>query len=184
MNNWNGKSNCYFLAESFGNKTTAIVINLQNEKYVDTKETYVYFNLSGSNFDNTTSTFEITANNSDTSTGKQQYLVIYKDHLLYFENGNDVDGTLIMTLLEAGSKQPFNISNSSLDTKNLQINIQYSSQALNVNFNSTMTYSYDPPTNWLLMGELVAVAILLMVMVCYASFKIESRDFDHYRRAN
>ena len=127
MNNWNGKANCYFLVEMYGNRTTAIVINLQNEKYVDTKETYLYFNLSGSTYDNITSTFQITANNSDSPTGKQQYLVIYKDHLLYYEDGKDVDGTLIMSLLQAGTKLPFNISNNTLDTKNLLINIQYSS---------------------------------------------------------
>jgi hypothetical protein len=108
--NHQGKSEVYIeLADQANPSSYRVLINFSDEKYLDTKEAYIVFNLTNTTYDNVTSSFYLNSTNSDSN--NLAFARYHQDHLMYWYVPDVIDLQVNMTLTDASSQKPYNITN-------------------------------------------------------------------------
>lgn len=108
--NRQGKSEVYIeFADQTTNSGYRILVNFCDEKYLDTKEAYIVFNLTNTTYDDASSSFYLNSTNSDPN--DLAFARYHQDHLIYWYVSDQIDLQVTMTLTDATTMKPFNISN-------------------------------------------------------------------------
>lgn len=108
--NRQGKSEVYIdVPDTSAPGSYRVLVNFCDQKYLDTKEAYVVFNLSSTAYDPLSSSFYMNATNNDTN--NLAFARFHQDHLIYWYIPDEIDLQVNMTLIDATTLKPFNISN-------------------------------------------------------------------------
>lgn len=108
--NRQGKSEVYIdVPDTSSPGNYRVLVNFCDQKYLDTKEAYIVFNLSSAKYDPISSSFYLNATNNDTN--DLAFARFHQDHLIYWYIPDVIDLQVNMTLIDATTLKPFNITN-------------------------------------------------------------------------
>ena len=106
--NRNGESTLYFVVDKLDTRITTVVSYFTDEKYIDTKSAYVFFNLTNSTFDNKTSTFYLNITNPENvDLENSEWGILYKDHLYINEVKSSGVFEATLKLKSVATMEPF-----------------------------------------------------------------------------
>lgn len=106
--NRNGESTLYFVVDKLDTRITTVVSYFTDEKYIDTKSAYVFFNLTNSTFDNATSTFYLNITNPENvDLENSEWGILYKDHLYINEVKSSGVFEATLKLKSVATMEPF-----------------------------------------------------------------------------